>query len=327
MATYKAEFLSHYYETHPRPPQARSMGMIHRWARLAAHAPGLVNMVNRLPGLSSLGKRLAGIAPARSIPQFAARTFTSWFARRPKRESDGPRVLLWPDTFNNHFHPESLIAATHVLEAAGHVVDIPRRALCCGRPLYDFGMLDVARQQLLEIYTGLGEEIDAGTPIVGLEPACVSVFKDESPNLFPDDPRAAKLARQLVYFSDFLQSAPAPAPSARTLRARVHGHCHHKALLGMGGEMALLKRVGIEAKAIDSGCCGMAGAFGFRPETYELSVKAAEMKLLPAVRAAADDEVIIASGYSCREQIDQLSPRKAIHAAEAVARALQLPVA
>lgn len=327
MATYKAEFLSHYYETHPRPPQARSMGMIHRWARLAARAPGLVNLVNRMPILSTLGKRWAGVADARSVPQFAAQTFTSWFAQRAKRGGGGQRVLLWPDTFNNHFHPESLIAATHVLEAAGYAVGLPKQPLCCGRPLYDFGMLDLAKQQLLEIYAGLQAEIEDGTPIVGLEPACVSVFKDESPNLFPDDPRAAKLAKQLVYFSDFLKSVPALVPCDGKLRALVHGHCHHKALFGMGGEMALLKRVGIDAKAIDSGCCGMAGSFGFRPETYDLSVKAAELKLLPAVRAAADDEVIIASGYSCREQIDQLSPRKAVHVAEAVARALQLPSA
>lgn len=326
MATYKAEFLAHYYETHPRPAQARSMGMIHRWARLASHAPGIVNFFNRAPGLSTLGKRWAGVADQRSVPRFASQTFTKWFAARGASKP-GKRVLLWPDTFNNHFHPESLIAATRVLEAAGYAVDLPRQALCCGRPLYDFGMLDAAKQQLLEIYRALQPEIDDGTPIVGLEPACVSVFKDESPNLFPNDERATKLARQLVYFSDFLKSAEWLPPGDAKLRARVHGHCHHKALLGMGGEMALLAKVGVDAKAIDSGCCGMAGSFGFRPETYELSVKAAEMKLLPAVRSAGEDELIVASGYSCREQIDQLSPRKAVHVAEAVARALRLPVA
>jgi Fe-S oxidoreductase len=218
MATYKAEFLSHYYETHPRPPQARSMGMIHRWARLAARAPGLVNLVNRMPILSTLGKRWAGVADARSVPQFAAQTFTSWFAQRAKPGGGGQRVLLWPDTFNNHFHPESLIAATHVLEAAGYAVGLPKQALCCGRPLYDFGMLDIAKQQLLEIYAGLQSEIDEGTPIVGLEPACVSVFKDESPNLFPDDPRAAKLAKQLVYFSEV--RAGARAARRQATRAR-----------------------------------------------------------------------------------------------------------
>jgi Fe-S oxidoreductase len=163
---------------------------------------------------------------------------------------------------------------------------------------------------------------------VGLEPACVSVFKDELPNLFAGEPLARKLAGQVVYFSDFLQGESrlreSPTVPATSLRARVHGHCHHKALLGMKGEMALLRRVGITAQAIDSSCCGMAGAFGFRPESYELSVKAAELALLPAVRAAPVDELIVASGYSCREQIEQLSPRRAIHVAEAVARALEL---
>jgi len=322
VATYKAEFLAHYYETHPRPRQARSMGLIHRWARLAAVAPGIVNFFNRAPGLDRLGKRWAGIAAERRVPRFAATTFTRWFAGRPA--TTGKRVLLWPDTFNNHFHPESLIAATRVLEAAGHAVAIPRQPLCCGRPLYDFGMLDVAKRQLVEILDALGDDIGEGTPIVGLEPACVSVFKDELPNLFPDDARARALSAQMVYFSDFLKSATALATGDSGLRARVHGHCHHKALLGMGGEMALLARVGIEAKPIESSCCGMAGSFGFRPETYALSVQAAELKLLPAVRAAGPDELIIASGYSCREQIDQLSPRKAIHVAEAVAQALRL---
>jgi FAD/FMN-containing dehydrogenase/Fe-S oxidoreductase len=328
MATYKAEFLSHYYETHPRPRQARSMGMIHRWARLAAHAPGMVNLVNATPGLSGLARRWAGIAPERRMPRFASTTFVRWFQKRPARATQAREVVLWPDTFNNHFHPESAIAATQVLEAAGYTVRVPTRPLCCGRPLYDFGLLDQAKAQLSDIMRALREEIEAGIPIVGLEPACVSVFKDELPNLFAGDALARRLADQVAYFSDFLQgesSLPEPLIlPATSIRARVHGHCHHKALLGMKGEMTLLRRVGIAAQAIDSGCCGMAGAFGFRPESYELSVKAAELALLPAVRAAPVDELIVASGYSCREQIEQLSPRKAIHAAEAVARALQL---
>jgi FAD/FMN-containing dehydrogenase/Fe-S oxidoreductase len=327
MATYKAEFLSHYYETHPRPRQARSMGMIHRWARLASHAPGLVNLVNATPGLSALGKRWAGIAPERKVPKFAPTTFVRWFERRAQRTPGGREVVLWPDTFNNHFHPESAIAATQVLEAAGYRVRVPTRPLCCGRPLYDFGMLDMAKSLLAEIMQALRKEIEAGVPIVGLEPACVSVFKDELPNLFAGDPLARRLADQVVYFSDFLQSQPGLPEQAPAMRARVHGHCHHKALLGMSGEMALLRRVGIAAQPIESGCCGMAGAFGFRPESYPLSVKAAELGLLPAVRTAAADELIVASGYSCREQIEQLSARKAIHAAEAVARALGLSAA
>lgn len=324
MATYKAEFLSHYHETHPRPRQARSMGMIHRWARLASYAPGIVNVVNATPGLSTLAKRWAGIAPARRVPRFARTTFVRWFQGRATGTAGRREVVLWPDTFNNYFHPETAVAATRVLEAAGFSVRLPRKPLCCGRPLYDFGMLDTARAQLEEIVQTLRDEIEAGIPVVGLEPACVSVFKDELPNLLAADPLAHKLAEQVVYFSDFLQREPGLPECASGLRAMVHGHCHHKALLGMDGEMALLHRVGVSARAIDSGCCGMAGAFGFRPESYALSVKAAELALMPAVRAAGSDQMIVASGYSCREQIEQLSPRAAIHAAEAVARALGL---
>ena len=325
MATYKAEFLSHYHETHARPPQARSMGMIHRWARLASHAPTLVNVVTRTPLLNRFAKRWAGMAPERTIPKFAVRSFTRWFEARPRAAHPGRSVMLWPDTFNNYFHPETAIAATRVLEAAGWAVTIPHVPLCCGRPLYDFGLLDQAKAQLQEIMQALQPQIEAGVPIIGLEPACVSVFKDELPNLFPDDAAARKLASQVVYFSDFLEREPTiAAKETAALRVLVHGHCHHKAIIGMNAELALLKRLGVQAKMIDSGCCGMAGAFGFRPDTYALSVKAAELDLLPAVRAASADEMIVASGYSCREQIDQLSSRKAVHVAEAAARALGL---
>jgi Fe-S oxidoreductase len=328
MATYKAEFLSHYYETHPRPRQARSMGMIHRWARLASHAPGVANLVNATPGLRALAKHWAGIAPQRQVPKLPRTSYARWFARRGKAgAAGGGRVVLWPDTFNNYFRPEAAIAATQVLEAAGYAVSLPGRPLCCGRPLYDFGLLDQARAQLAEILQALRPEIEAGVPIVGLEPACVSVFKDELPNLFPGDPLARKLAERTIYFSDFLQACAGLPERAVVQRALVHGHCHHKALLGMKAEMALLRRAGIEARAIESGCCGMAGAFGFRPETYPLSVQLAENGLLPAVRAVAPDEIIVASGYSCREQIEQLSGRKTMHAAEAVASALGLNIA
>ena len=324
MATYKAEFLAHYHETHPRPRQARSMGLVHRWARLAAHAPRVVNLINHAPGLNQLSKRWAGIAPRRTIPNFARQPFTRWFEKRTRADNANRKVLLWPDTFNNFFHPESAIAATRVLEAAGYSVVIPRQPLCCGRPLYDFGMLDQAKEQLAEIMRALEPEIRTGVPIVGLEPACVSVFKDELLNLFPDDALARTLSAQVVYFSDFLQQGAGLVPIPHNWRALVHGHCHHKAVIGMGAETAVLERLGVQAKLIESGCCGMAGSFGFRPETYELSVQAAELNLLPAVRAAAAEELIVASGYSCREQIDQLSRHKAVHVAEAAALALGL---
>ena len=170
----------------------------------------------------------------------------------------------------------------------------------------------------------LEPEIRAGVPIVGLEPACVSVFKDELLNLFPDDALAHSLSAQVVYFSDFLRPSIVSPSSPTVLQALVHGHCHHKSVIGMSAEMAMLERLGVQARLIESSCCGMAGSFGFRPETYDLSVKAAELHLLPAVRAAASEDLIVASGYSCREQIDQLSPRRAVHVAEVAALALGL---
>jgi FAD/FMN-containing dehydrogenase/Fe-S oxidoreductase len=321
MATYKAEFLSHYYETHPRPRHAR-MGQIDRWAALAAQVPRLVNLFNRLPGTRAVSKRLAGIARERSIPRFAAQPFTRWFATRVSPPATGRRVMLWPDTFNNYFHPESAIAATAVLERSGFSVVLPRASVCCGRPLYDFGMLDEARAKLVTILGALSDEIDAGTPIIGLEPACVSVFKDELLNFFPDDARARRLSAQMHYFSDFLMRETSVGASATDITAHLHGHCHHKAVIGFNAETALLKRLGIDVRVIDAGCCGMAGSFGFRPETYALSVKAAELGLLPAIRRAPPNHFIVASGYSCREQIEQLAERRALHVAEVVQAAL-----
>src|SRR5690606_12947265 len=168
VATYKAEFYAHHYAGRRRPRAAYSMGLIHRWARLAALAPRVANAVTQTRGLNHLARRVAGITPARTIPRFAPRPFTRLFRRRALRAHSGPPVLLWPDTFNNHFHPETALAAAEVLEAAGHRVVLPRRALCCGRPLYDFGMLDLARRLLLRTLEALRPEIEAGIPMVCL---------------------------------------------------------------------------------------------------------------------------------------------------------------
>lgn len=326
MASYKAEFLSHYYEGRLRPRQAYSMGLIQRWARLAALAPGLVNFFTQTPGLSVAAKCLAGFAQERRIPQLAKRTFRQWFTRRarPARPQAGQRrrVILWADTFNNHFHPAAAAAAVEVLETAGCEVVVPRQALCCGRPLYDFGMLDIAKRQLRRILDVLEPDIRAGVPVVGLEPACLAVFRDELLNLFPDDELARKLSRQVYLFSDFLLNHAQWQPPQLGGSALVHGHCHQKALFGMDSDMRLLKELGVDAALLDAGCCGMAGAFGFNPQHYELSLKAGEMALLPAVRRAAADTMIVASGYSCREQIAQSTDRQALHIAEVAALAL-----
>lgn len=323
MATCKAEFLAHYYEKRRRPIQAYTMGMIHRWARLAAYAPRLVNFITRMPLLRGAIKKLAGIAKERTIPLFATYTFRQWFARRKIKLSANPRVILWPDTFNNHFHPETAIAAVEVLEAAGYTVELPRRLLCCGRPLYDFGMLDQAKAQLIEIMETLQQDIEAGVPIVGLEPACVAVFRDELLNLFPHNPLAQKMSRQVFLFSEFIVNKTHLEFKSLNRKAIVHGHCHHKAVLGMNSENQLLKKLGLDIKTPESGCCGMSGSFGFKPENYELSMKIGEKSLLPAVREAEDDLLLIADGYSCREQIEQGAGRCALHVAEVVKMALQ----
>jgi Fe-S oxidoreductase len=323
MASYKAEFMHHHYRGRLRPRQAYTMGWINRWARAASLAPRLVNLLAATPGLSALLKFAGGVSQRREIPRFARRSFRKWFSRRRAAQAGSRgRVILWADTFNNHFQPGSAAAAVEVLEALGYTVSVPQRQLCCGRPLYDFGMLDTARGYLREILDALGDDIRAGVPVIGLEPACLSVFRDELPNLFRDDARAAALARQCRLFSDFLMEVrdwDAPQLGGEAL---VHGHCHHKSVFGMAGEMALLKRLGIEARTAESGCCGMAGAFGFHPQHYDISVTAAETALLPAVRAASEKTLIVASGYSCREQIAQLSERNALHIAEVVALAL-----
>ncbi|MGE4110430.1 MAG: FAD-binding and (Fe-S)-binding domain-containing protein [Burkholderiales bacterium] len=323
MASYKAEFLHHHYRGRLRPLQAYTMGMIGRWARAASLAPRLVNLLTHAPVLATLLKFAGGVARQREIPKFARRTFRKWFSRR-RAAAPGPRgrVILWADTFNNHFQPGSAAAAVEVLEALGYTVSIPQKHLCCGRPLYDFGMLDSARAQLREILDALAEDIRAGVPVVGLEPACLSVFRDELLNLFPDNELARKLSRQTQLFSDFLMGISdwdAPQLGGEAL---VHGHCHQKSLFGMAAEMALLKRLGIRARTVESGCCGMAGAFGFNPRHYDVSLKAGEAALLPAVRAADEHTMIVASGYSCREQIAQLTERDALHVAEVVALAL-----
>jgi FAD/FMN-containing dehydrogenase/Fe-S oxidoreductase len=318
MATYKAEFLSHYYEGRRRPLAAYAMGLVDRWSRLAAVAPRLANATARAPLVGRLLKAAVGIASERSLPVFAPETFTAWFRRRPRVErGNRRRVILWPDTFNNHFHPETARAAVEVLEHAGCAVDIPPQGLCCGRPLYDFGMLGLAKRRLAHILGVLESDIAAGTPIVGLEPSCAAVFRDELINLFPDDPRAARLREQVFLLGEFLtRQTPGYQPPRLARRALLHGHCHQKALVGMEADAQLLTSAGVEVVMPDAGCCGMAGAFGFDRRHYDVSVAAGERVLLPAVRSAPADAFVIADGFSCREQIAQLTPRRALHLAE-----------
>ena len=343
VATYKAEFLSHYYEGRVRPRSAYAFGNIDLWARLASNAPGLVNLATQLPFLRDIAKMVAGIPKERSIPAFAPETFRSWFVRtrensswsggriRPPRDAkrapeSAPPVLLWPDTFNNYFQPATAKAAVEVLEAAGYQVILPQVNLCCGRPLYDFGMLDRAEALLLEILDELSPEIEAGIPVVGLEPSCVAVFRDELLNLFPHDERAQALSRQTFLLSEFLERNSGNSPLPRFERkALLHGHCHHKSIMKMTAEESLLHRIGVDFQAPAPGCCGMAGSFGFEHDKYDISMAIGELELLPAVRKAPADWLIIANGFSCREQIAQGTGRHALHLAEVLRMALQDP--
>jgi FAD/FMN-containing dehydrogenase/Fe-S oxidoreductase len=330
MATYKAEFLAHYYQGRSRPLQHYAFGFMDRLAHAASLIPGLTprlaNLPLRTPGVSALIKTILGVAPQRTLPQFAPQSFQhDWNSNSHvlrEARSPGRPVLLWPDTWNNYYHPQSLHAAARVLTRAGFTLEVPRHHVCCGRPLYDFGLLDHARAYLLRILEQFAPQIDAGLPFVFLEPSCASVFRDELVNFFPADPRAQRLRDQTLLLSEFLvrnapDFEPAPHPGAKIL---LHGHCHHKSIMKMTDEVALLRRTGAQVELLDSGCCGMAGPFGFEREKFEVSQILGERVLLPAVRAAGPDTLLVADGFSCREQIAQNSPRRAMHFAEVISR-------
>jgi Fe-S oxidoreductase len=337
IATYKAEFLAHYYEGRIRPLRAYAFGWIDKWARMGSLAPRLSNALINAPGVKQAAKKLLAIAGQRQFPRLAPQNFRAWArghgvpmvgqgASSPDSR-EGPsskRVLLWPDTFTSYFHPEAGQAAVEALRHAGFDVAIPTRQLCCGRPLYDFGMLDDAKRYLLRILAALEVEIRAGTPIVVLEPSCASVFRDELGNFFPEHPVASQLRRQTFLLSEFLQQfAPDYTPPKLECKAILHGHCHQKALMKMTHAEALLRKMGIDLSIPDTGCCGMAGPFGFDAEKYEVAQAIGERVLLPAVRAAAADTLIITDGFSCREQVWQSTGRRAYHLAEVLRMAIR----
>jgi Fe-S oxidoreductase len=290
------------------------MSHIERWARMAQHAPWLANFGMRTPGVASLSKWIGGIHQQRSMPAFASRSFRKQF-RQSRR--GGERVMLWADTFNNYFRPDTALAAARLLEAAGFEVVVPAEPLCCGRPLYDWGYLDEAKALWERTFAALREIVASKIPIVGLEPACTAAFKDELPGLFPDREEARSLSKQAVQFGDFVAANfdrfPKPGQGGTAL---VQAHCHHHAVIGFKSELALLDRLGLDVERPPQGCCGMAGAFGFAAETYDVSRQIGERVLLPAVRDAPADTLILADGFSCREQIEQGTTRKTLHLAQ-----------
>ncbi|MEO8726401.1 MAG: FAD-linked oxidase C-terminal domain-containing protein [Acidobacteriaceae bacterium] len=325
LPTYKAEFMSHYYEGRMRPFNAYAFGFIDRWAQFSSIAPELVNLFTQSPVSSRLTKAVAGIPRQRRIPAFAPYSFMQWVRRNKVNQRSGGKndVLLWPDTFNNYFHPQTARAAVEVLENAGFSVRVPEQHVCCGRPLYDFGFLKEAKRYLRRNLEVVRESVDNGMPVVVLEPSCASVFRDEMLNLIPNDEVAKRLHDQTFLLSEFLEHhASGYAPPKLRRKMLVHGHCHHKALMKMTDEKSLLKKMEADIELPDSGCCGMAGPFGFEREKYDVSIAAGERVLLPAVRKQVNDTIIIADGFSCREQIAQQTDRHALHLADALKLAL-----
>ncbi|GAB3804723.1 hypothetical protein GCM10027605_29310 [Micromonospora zhanjiangensis] len=326
MATYKAEFLSHHYAGRLRPRSHYSMGWLPLMAAVAARLPRMVNAFAHAPGLGRLAKVVGGIDRRREIPVFASESFQRWFARRtPGGDGSRGEVVLWPDTFTNHFHPGIARAAVEVLETAGWRVRVPDRPVCCGLTWISTGQLGVAKRVLRHTVDVLRPYLRAGTRVVGLEPSCTAVFRSDAHELFPDDDDVTRLREQTVTLAELLhEHSPGWQPPRLDGHALIQTHCHQHAVLGTAADQAVLSAAGVDAEFLDSGCCGLAGNFGFEQGHHEVSEACAERVLLPAVRDAADTDVILADGFSCRTQVGQGASdgRSAIHLAELLRAAL-----
>lgn len=325
MAKLKYEFLHHYYQAHGLPLRNRLFGRIARVNALAARAPRLANALTGFAPVRWLLEALVGIDRRRPLPPLAAEPFPTWFARRPAPAA-APRgeVVLFHDTFTTYNVPEVGRAAVELLEAAGYrVVLVDRR--CCGRPLISKGLLAEAREHAAWNVERLAPWVARGVPVVGLEPSCLLTFRDEVVDLLRTE-SARAVARGSFLLEEFLLRERARGLAlpfgAEGRRALLHGHCHQKALVGTAPTAAVLRWAGYTVEEVDAGCCGMAGAFGFEREHYEISVRLGRRRLAPAVEAAGDGTTIVAPGISCRQQIAHLTGRRALHPAEALWQAL-----
>ncbi|MGH3326498.1 MAG: FAD-binding and (Fe-S)-binding domain-containing protein [Streptomycetales bacterium] len=335
MATYKAEFLHHHYRRRPRPASHYSMGFLPLWLALGQQAPGLANRALAGP-LGPALKRLAGIAPERNLPRLAPQTLRAWWSQQRDRPSgSGQDVVLFPDTFTNHFDPHIGRDAIAALEALGCTVRLPRRPVCCGLTWASTGQLGIARRVLRYAAKTLRPQLDAGMPVVGLEPSCTAFLRNDARELAPHEPNVRALADATRTFAEHVEptrgrwhvSAHGPqAGGAARGKARgkalVQVHCHQYAEMGFDADRSTLEATGVEAEVLDSGCCGLAGNFGFERGHYDVSVACAEQALLPAVRAADPDTLVVADGFSCRTQLRQLAGVEPLHLATLVARAL-----
>jgi|tagenome__1003787_1003787.scaffolds.fasta_scaffold20985965_3 FAD/FMN-containing dehydrogenase/Fe-S oxidoreductase len=325
MPTYKAEFLYNRYKERlrPRPRHAYAFGLIDQVARAASHVPEVANFLGRTPPFAQTLKYAAGMTQERELPAFAPQTLQRWFRERGGTHNPhGRKVVLFPDTFNNHFHTDVGVAAVEAIEAAGWQVVIPEGHLCCGRPLYDYGFLDLAERYLRRTLAQLRDHYRAGMPIVGLEPSCLAVFKDELVKLLPHDDDAKRLRSNAYHFSEFFREFSIEPPKLNG-NALLWGHCHHKATGGMDPEQALLRQMGLQVEGFSAGCCGLAGSWGFEAAHYDVSMDCGEQGLLPKVRSLPLDHLVIANGFSCKTQIEQGDTgRRALHVAQVMKMAL-----
>ena len=322
MATYKAEVLHQAYKGRLRPASHYTLGWLPRLAKLASRTPGLANGALRTPGLAQLVKRVGGIDRQRSVPRFARRTFHDLWKRRPDPPADAATrqpVLLWVDTFTQYFTPEVGVAAVKVLEDAGYRVELPETGLCCGLTWISTGQLDSAKKIVGRSVAALAPHVREGTPVVGLEPSCTAVFRGDATELLGGED-AATVAGGMFTLSELLTSGRTDytPPDLTGTEVVAQPHCHQHAVMGWEADRKLLESAGARVNAV-GGCCGLAGNFGVERGHHEVSVKVAETALLPAVRAAGDDAVVLADGFSCRTQLDGLSDRDGRHLAELLA--------
>ncbi len=325
MATYKAEFLAHHYAGRLRPASHYSMGWLPLAARAASLAPGLVNGLLGVPALARLAKWAGGIDSRRDLPRFASGRFTRWHAGRPPRGRQRPagsRVVLWPDTFTNYFHPEIGRAAVAVLEDAGFEVEVPAQTVCCGLTWISTGQLKTARRVLERAIGVLRPALAAGQRVVVLEPSCAAVFRSDAGELL-GSPDARLLADRTRTLAEVLREAswsPGSAAGGTPSRAIAQVHCHQHAILGFDADLELLRACGVEVDVLDRGCCGLAGNFGFERGHYDVSVGCAQRGLWPAVSSADGGTAILADGFSCRTQIDAgRLGRRGVHLAQLLA--------
>jgi FAD/FMN-containing dehydrogenase/Fe-S oxidoreductase len=324
MSAYKAECLAHYYRSHRRSAHELLVGYLHELSAYGAKAPRLWNFLSHRPPFSELAKRALKLHPQRPLPALARQPFRDWFKARRRSDRAGREVVLFVDTFTNFFDPDVGRCAVEVLERAGFAVRIAPQDLCCGRPLYDVGMLKRVRQRLAQLLGAFMPFVERGVYIVGLEPSCLLTLRDELLRFFPKDPRAKALSQRALLLDEFLlREGAAESSMALPANALLHGHCHQKAIAGTASALALLGRIeGLKLTELDAGCCGMAGAFGYHRDHFEISRQIGERVLAPAIRESSPETLIIADGFSCRTQVAALcGGRRALHLAQVLSMA------